>query len=130
MILAKEAAKKIRERIKKEIPDCKFSIRMEGVDSIHISLMETPFDVFTDTPNKGYLQINHYGLLRHESYDDYFQATLTPQSWAILRKATQIASEYRVDNSDSQIDYFDCNFYLNVEVGKWDKPFKNKGEAK
>ncbi len=27
------------------------------------------------------------------------------------------------DNSDSMIDYFDTAYYLNINVGKWNKPY-------
>lgn len=27
------------------------------------------------------------------------------------------------DNSESQIDYFDTAYYLNINVGNWDKPY-------
>lgn len=28
------------------------------------------------------------------------------------------------DNSDIQSDYFDVGWYVNVNVGKWDKPYE------
>jgi hypothetical protein len=28
------------------------------------------------------------------------------------------------DNSDAQIDYFDTAYYVDVNVGKWNKPYK------
>ena len=31
------------------------------------------------------------------------------------------------DESDVQTDYFHCNFYLNMAIGKWDKPYKQTG---
>jgi hypothetical protein len=27
------------------------------------------------------------------------------------------------DNSDSQTDYFDVGWYVDVKVGKWNKPY-------
>ena len=27
------------------------------------------------------------------------------------------------DNSDPQTDYFDCSHYIDVNIGKWDKPY-------
>lgn len=32
------------------------------------------------------------------------------------------------NNSDVQTDYFDIDFYLNLEVGEWDKPYKFTGK--
>jgi hypothetical protein len=28
------------------------------------------------------------------------------------------------DNSDAQIDFFDCAYYIDVNIGKWNKPYK------
>jgi len=34
------------------------------------------------------------------------------------------------DNSDSMSDYFDTKFYLDVDIGRWDKPYKTKIDKK
>ena len=36
------------------------------------------------------------------------------------------ATAYNYDDSDSQTDYFDTNFYYSLAIGKWDKPFTIK----
>ena len=28
------------------------------------------------------------------------------------------------DESDSQIDYFNTSFYISINIGRWDKPYK------
>lgn len=33
------------------------------------------------------------------------------------------------NNSDIQTDYFDVGWYVDINVGKWDKPFVYTGEA-
>ena len=33
------------------------------------------------------------------------------------------------DNSDIQTDYFDVGWYVDINVGKWDKPFVYTGET-
>jgi len=140
----KEIAKEIRTALKKEMPDTKFSVRVNGGDEIVISLMEAPFDIFTNQKNPNYDQINHYTLTKYDSYEDYnFADThpindlynfpiLTKEAWETLRKATLIANDYREDRSEPQVDYFDCNFYLSIEVGKYNKPYSvnKKEEAK
>ena len=30
----------------------------------------------------------------------------------------------------SQIDYFDHDFYIDINVGKWDKPYNYRNEMK
>ena len=34
------------------------------------------------------------------------------------------------NNSNSQIDYFDHDFYIDINVGKWDKPYNYRNEMK
>ena len=36
---------------------------------------------------------------------------------------TKFMNGYNYDDSDAMIDYFDTNFYMNLAIGKWDKPF-------
>ena len=35
-----------------------------------------------------------------------------------------LVNSYNYDDSDGMIDYFDTNFYMHLNVGKWDKPYK------
>ena len=146
----KDIAKIVRKELKKEYPDCKFSIRIEryaGGCSLNLSLMEAPFEVVGDAPEecpagfgprdfenlkaqiesvreRGYAQLNHYQLTKRYEEDGICNGTaLTPKAWKCVRRATQIATGYRRDDSDGMIDYFDTNFYLHLEIGRWDKPF-------
>jgi hypothetical protein len=33
------------------------------------------------------------------------------------------------DHSESQVDYYHCAYYVNINIGKWNKPFEYiKGE--
>ena len=74
-----------------------------------------------------YAQLNHYIFLR-QSFDDvdgYNNGMyLTRKAWNVLKRVVEIANSYRYDDSDAQIDYFDTNFYLDLEIGRWNKPFK------
>jgi len=138
----KDIAKIIRQRLKKEFPECKFSVRcryFSGGSEITISLMESDFEVFnrdyrqnrngrfyTEDDYK-YAQLNHYVFLRHgfDDVDGYNNGMyLTRKAWNVLKRVVEMANGYRYDDSDAQIDYFDTNFYLDLEIGKWDKPFK------
>lgn len=123
----KEIAKKIRTQLKREFPDCKFSVRIErysGGCSLNISLMSAPFYA-----GVGYHQVNHYWLRRN--IDEALGMTsvinngkdISMDAAKVLLRASEIANSYNYDRSEIQSDYFDTNFYLHVEIGKWDKPF-------
>ena len=122
----REIAKIIRKRLKKDCPKCKFSVtisRYAGGQSMDISLMSGPFDGFNSkNKDRGHAQINQYSL------EDSKDSILSKEALEIMIKAYKIANSYNYDDSDSMIDYFDTNFYLHLNIGKWDKDFINNKE--
>jgi len=149
----KEIAKLVRQELKEKFPECKFSVTKEsysGGGSISIALMEAPFNPFsqltdeirdkienntrrsfgnnwesimeqsiqnfiTTTTERKHYEINHFYI------DDAFY--LTEQTREIMTLALGILQKYNFDDSDAMIDYFHTNFYVNIGIGKWDKPF-------
>jgi len=66
-------------------------------------------------PNtSGYSDVNPYWFQDH--YDGKAKAFLTEAF-----KALKVAGWY--DRSDAQIDYFDTAYYVDINVGKWNKPY-------
>ena len=64
-------------------------------------------------PNDGYIQVNH-------NYpENYGEAAPFIEE---LSDAMHRAGWY--NNSDSQTDYFDIAWYVDINIGKWDKPYK------
>ena len=45
-----------------------------------------------------------------------------------IQDALEIMLEGYYNNSDAMIDYFDCAWYMSIQVGKWNKPYKFKGK--
>jgi len=114
-------ASKVRKRIKSTFPECKFSVRISRYSmgqSLNVALMQAPFDATTD--RTGYVQVNHYAL----TGSDRRNTMLTEEAENVLRGVVEIIKEYHYDNSDPMVDYFDTNFYFNVDIGRWDAPFK------
>ena len=64
----------------------------------------------------------HYDQITVALMEAPFEAIDTAKAgeWDIER----FGESYGYDHSDVMHDYFDRSFYLWVEVGKWDKPFK------
>lgn len=126
-----EIAKDVRSELKAALPGWVFSVRVSrysGGGSIALSLMSGPESAMYLTD--GYAQLNQFTFLREP--DPMYSnngAFLTPTSWEVMRQATAILSAYHWDESDSMIDYHCCNFYMNIEIGQWHKPYTVK-EAK
>ena len=63
----------------------------------------------------------------HTTINQYYikdDISLSEKAMEVMTKALKIANSYNFNDSDSQIDYFHTNFYLNLAIGKWDKPFQ------
>lgn len=111
----KEIAAKVREYVKSKYPAYKFSVRYKsfsGGSGINIDLMSGPTQPFAD--DKGYGQLNQYYL---------DSSGLQQPALDIMKDVYAFVSSFRYDDSNSQIDYFDTNFYLELGVGNWDKPY-------
>jgi hypothetical protein len=53
-------------------------------------------------------------------YQDHFDG-VAKAALAEIVPAMYSADWY--DNSDAQVDYFDTAYYIDVNIGKWDKPY-------
>lgn len=60
-----------------------------------------------------YIQVNTYW------YKDHF----TGVALEFLDKVITAMNDGNHDNSDAQSDYFDVGWYVNVNIGRWDKPY-------
>jgi hypothetical protein len=153
MTSTKEIAKTIRDELK-SMKDYKFSVTMEtfaGGSSISVDVMKAPIRMIrsmeeipiTNDPEiqsrytrdqiahkqaKKYHQLSEYQLRASDNYK--------PESWNNgvflteaghndLKKIVAIIEKYHRNESDSSIDYFNCNFYSHLNLGKWDKAFKD-----
>lgn len=72
----------------------------------------TAYDRIDEAPT--YLQVHQYHI--DQNYSGEVAEFLT-ELFAAMR------GDVWYDNSDIQTDYFDTAYYLNVNVGKWDKPY-------
>jgi len=62
----------------------------------------------------GHIQVNHYWL----------ETAYTGLALEYLEKVKAIMSVDHWDKSDIQSDYFHCAYYMNIDIGAWNKPFE------
>ena len=58
----KEQVKEIRNALKKEFPEIKFSVRKEYSDTVYVSILKSPYD-FSDLPDyrqHSYTNVDHF----------------------------------------------------------------------
>ena len=145
-----EISKIVKKKLKEKYPECKFSITIErysGGQSLNVSLMTAPFQAiiceykvnhvngypeYIKIEGDGYAQLNQYTF--HDGYsvnynrpDGYNNGcSLTKECWNCMEYVASLCSSFRRDDSDGMIDYFDTNFYLHLNIGKWNKPFERR----
>lgn len=61
----------------------------------------------------GYIQVNPYW------YDEHFSG----RAKQFIAEVIPAMNDGNHDNSDSMTDYFDVGWYIDVNVGRWDKPY-------
>ena len=112
-----EQVKEIRNALKEKFPEIKFSVRKENGTSVHVNILKSPYDfsyVNRFRPD-GHTQLNRYHL-PEGPHKNLFEEILEIILFGSSRKF--------YDNSDAQIDYFDCAFYVNMGIGDWGKGYE------
>lgn len=106
----------------------KYSLRVDNHMAIVCTITAGPVDFignfkatagekFTLSPGRSldHLQVNLYWL------EDHFSG----QALEILKECSEAlrAAGY-YDRSDAMTDYFDTAYYMHLNIGQWDKPYK------
>ena len=126
-----EVAGYIRDYVKKdkELNTCKWSVttkKYSGGQSLTVSLMAAPFDVFSEEWKEKHPYDVENGYTQHGDYEK----ALTPEAFRVMSKIRKFVLSWNYDDSDGMIDYFDRGFYDHYEIGKFNKPFKKIEGAK
>ena len=115
--ISAEDVKAVRKELKAAYPKYKFSVRKgAGSYSLDVTLVKGPRDLSDITDKDGYSQVNQYHLHQVGKHEIFFKRILE------IMKTAPAKGWY--DNSDSMTDYFDTAYYLNLEIGSWNKPYQ------
>lgn len=105
-----ERIKEIRAEIKKKYPNVKFSITRQHLSTVVIAVMESPFEF-----PENYMQLNPIPMYIKEHHAG------KPYLDFLLDLATIASKGKRTVSEDG--DYGSIpNFYVQLHIGKWDKP--------
>jgi hypothetical protein len=107
----KEIAKEIREAAK-QITGVKVSVTSD-YNHISVALLSAPWEAITT--NESDIQVNQYYMME--------DARMTREAKVFFQIVQDIMMNYYYDDSDSMSDYFDCAFYYDFSIGKWNKPY-------
>ena len=95
----------------KPYPLVKYTLSIQNRSSITCTIKQGPKCL--DIDGKGNVTVNHY----------YIESNFSKEAAEILNKIKDCLNLENHDNSDVQSDYFDVGHYINIDIGRWDKPF-------
>jgi hypothetical protein len=116
--ISTEKVKEMRNKLKELFPakkGWKLSVTTQNYSSVNCSILTAPFELRLDTTRTNE-SVNQYYVKEH--YND------NPASKEALLSMLQVLNTNNYNNSDAQSDYFDVGHYVNLSIGKWDKPFQ------
>lgn len=111
----KEIAKIIRTDLRKNFKGFKFSVKIKrytGGQSLNVSIKDVPenFILFSDYYTECLKQNEDFNWAL--SYDKY-----SDEAIMLKRYIEHRVSQYNYDDSDTQTDYFNVNFYSHIDFG-------------
>ena len=117
----KELKAQIATALKTVVPaGWKYSLAITGdKTTISMTIQSAPVDLINESKHMihdGYFSINQY---RPEF--NYIGDTLVK-----IKEIIAVLNLDNYNNSDVQSDYFDVGHYIQLNVGRWDKPFTHK----
>ena len=115
--MKKELAVDIKKVLKKY--GCKGNIGVKNHMSLYVDVMEGPID-FKHTHGDGYTQVNTYWI------DDHWSGVAKDFLNELL---TEMKGKKYFNNDDIQTDYFCRSHYTDINIGKWNKPYRLTKEA-
>lgn len=116
--ITKDRVKEIRNQIKKEFPDFKFSIVNRHHTQVSVTILAGPIDMLagSERNERGYEQVNYFHI--KQNYSE------RPEVCKVLSRIYEIMNDgNRTVSTDG--DYGDIPaFYVSMSIGDYDKPFQ------
>jgi hypothetical protein len=111
--ISNDEVNEMRKKIKKEFPAPKYSFSITNRDysAICVCVLKSPLSPLDQNGynSGGGISTHHRSI---------------PDDWkTFISKLEKICYAGNHDNSDAMTDYFDVGWYVDINYGKWDKPY-------
>lgn len=128
--VSQELKAKIATALKPLIPaGWKTTLSVHNHSTIVLTVWSAPVDLLAEIQRKqnarcefeGRVPMSVGGCAR---VNEYYLDAQFDKSLEIFKKIKDALNIDNWDHSDSQADYFDVGWYVSIEIGRWNKPFK------
>lgn len=108
--------------LKKVMPaGWKYSLAVRNHSTIVLTITEAPFDLMAVVVQPSSRESGHYQVNNHHPLECFTDECVGEAFKAIV--AALNAGNH--DRSDSYTDYYDVGWYVDVQIGRWNKPFRH-----
>lgn len=129
-----ERKAKLAANLKKVVPaGWKYSLAVDNYSTIVMTIKSAPVDLLKAMSDRYAQQPKYYNSSRGTEVRDYASVN---QYWLadqfegelleIFKNINAALNDGNHDRSDIMTDYFDVGWYVNINIGKWNKPFEVK----
>ena len=126
--MSQEKKKTIAADLKAVMPkDWKWTLAVEGHSTIVLTIRSAPVDLLARLCAAGCLAGNHHFALN--PYHWRGQLDADAELVEIFEPIFAAMNKGNHDRSDIQSDYHDVGWYVTVQIGAWDRPFKVTQQA-
>tara|TARA_R110000868_G_scaffold57548_2_gene177655 strand:+ start:1303 stop:1710 length:408 start_codon:yes stop_codon:yes gene_type:complete len=87
--------------------------KLDFIADFNTTVSDQPGGFRNGNPATTYISVNPY----------HFQTHFSGECLQFLTEVFAALSEGNHNNSDIQTDYFDVGWYIDVNIGQWDKPY-------
>jgi len=117
----KSLSPKIKEICKKY--DVKATLSVNNHSTLQLNIKSGPLDVLDDSTERARCTLDSDGGLYESVNEYYYKEHYTGKTLEFLSEVIPAMTIGNHNNSDIMTDYFDVGWYINVNVGAWDKPY-------
>jgi len=120
----KELSPKIKEICKKH--GVKASLGVNNHSTLILNVNSGSIDFFGDATERA--NVDSYNLKRgyYDINPYWYKEHFTGKALAFLSEVIPAMNVGNHDNSEPMVDYFDVGWYVDVNIGRWDKPYTLK----
>jgi hypothetical protein len=107
----------------------KATLAVHNHSSLVLTLAEGPIDFGADrVPDRWSADRLAQDMTRGETVNPYsYSDAFTGAALAFLAEVFPALNAGNHDRSDSMTDYFDVGWYVDIKIGRWDKPYRLTG---
>jgi hypothetical protein len=127
--MPQEKKQHINAALKKVMPkDWKWSLSVRHHSTIVLTIAAAPVDLCQEwMDNVNARRIREYDQCidkpKYVQVNPYYPENQFSASLSVIEAALECLNDGNHDRSDPQTDYFVVGWYVDINLGRWDKPF-------